>query len=90
MARANDFRASPIVAESHKDLAPASIHVAEIDPLKSEAEAYHKKLVASGTQSNIKIYKGVGHTFGHWGGELKAGKEFVEDICAALKEAFKA
>lgn len=88
VAHANDFRASPIVAESFKNLAPASIHVAEIDPLKSEAEAYHEKLIAAGTPSKIKIYKGVGHTFGHWGGELPAGAEFVEDISTALKEAF--
>ena len=43
--KANDFLASPILASSHSNLAPASIHLAEIDSLTSEGIAYHEKLV---------------------------------------------
>ena len=87
--KANDFLASPILASSHSNLAPASIHLAEIDSLTSEGIAYHEKLVKGGTLSNLKVYKGVGHPFGHWDGELEAAKEFVQDTIEALKEAYK-
>ncbi|KAG0650162.1 AB hydrolase superfamily [Hyphodiscus hymeniophilus] len=85
----NDFIASPILASSHANLAPASIHVAEIDTLTSEGIAYHEKLSAAGTPSTLKVYKGVGHPFGHWDGELEAAKEYVQDTIDALKKAYK-
>ncbi|KAI1302061.1 alpha beta hydrolase fold-3 domain-containing protein [Xylaria venustula] len=87
--KANDFRASPLLAESHENLAPASIRAAEVDPLVSEAKAYHEKLLSAGTQSKIKIYKGQGHTFPHWDGLNPSSKEFVQDCINDLKEAFK-
>lgn len=87
--RANDFKASPILAESHANLAPASIRSGEIDPLVSEAEAYHEKLLAAGTSSRIKVYKGQAHTFPHWAGANPGSQEFVRDCVEDLKEAFK-
>ncbi|KAI3342227.1 alpha beta hydrolase fold-3 domain-containing protein [Ustulina deusta] len=87
--KARDFRASPLLAASHAGLAPASIRAAEVDPLVSEAEAYHAKLRAAGTPSAIKIYKGQGHTFPQWDGVNPGSKEFVEDCIRDLKEAFK-
>ncbi|KAI0201945.1 alpha beta hydrolase fold-3 domain-containing protein [Astrocystis sublimbata] len=87
--RAKDFRASPLLAESHRNLAPASIRSAEIDPLVSEAKVYHDKLLAAGTQSKMKIYKGQGHTFPQWDGQNPGSKEFVNDCIDDLKEAFK-
>jgi len=77
--------ASPILAESHADLAPASIHCAEFDVLRSEAEVYHEKLLKAGTKSSIKIYEGVAHPFGHWDGELERGKEYVNDTLVVLR-----
>ncbi|KAI3325882.1 alpha beta hydrolase fold-3 domain-containing protein [Xylariaceae sp. AK1471] len=87
--KARDFRASPLLAESHENLAPASIRAAEVDPLVSEAETYHEKLLTAGSQSKIKIYKGQGHTFPQWDGLNPGSKEFVEDCINDLKEAFK-
>ncbi|KAI2639146.1 alpha/beta hydrolase fold protein [Hypomontagnella submonticulosa] len=86
--RANDFRASPIVADSHANLAPAVIRCAEIDPLVSEGVAYHEKLTAAGTSSKLKVYKGQGHPFGHWDGSNPTSKEFVTDCVDELKAAF--
>ncbi|KAI1270388.1 alpha beta hydrolase fold-3 domain-containing protein [Xylariaceae sp. FL1019] len=87
--RANDWKASPLLAGSHANLAPTSIRSAEVDPLVSEAEAYHEKLTAAGSQSKIKIYKGQAHTFPQWDGENPGSKEFVQDCINDLKEAFK-
>ncbi|XDG04503.1 hypothetical protein ABKA04_004118 [Annulohypoxylon sp. FPYF3050] len=86
--KANDFRASPIVAESHANLAPAVIRLAEIDPLVSEGVAYHEKLTAAGTPSKLKIYKGQGHPFGHWDAANPTATEFVSDCISELKAAF--
>ncbi|OTB07047.1 hypothetical protein M426DRAFT_9123 [Hypoxylon sp. CI-4A] len=86
--KANDYRASPIVAESHANLAPAVIRCAEIDPLVSEGIAYHEKLTAAGTPSKIKVYKGQGHPFGHWDGKNPVAAEFVSDCINELNLAF--
>lgn len=88
-AKAADFRASPMVAESFAGLAPASVHCAELDPLVDEGRLYHEKLKAAGTQSEITVYKGVGHPFGHWAGELPVAQGFERNVFAALKEAFQ-
>ncbi|GAW17012.1 hypothetical protein ANO14919_064610 [Xylariales sp. No.14919] len=87
--RAKDFRASPLLAESHENLAPSSIRAAEVDPLVSEAKVYHDKLQSAGTPSRIKIYKGQGHTFPQWDGLNPGSKEFVEDCINDLEEAFR-
>ena len=41
------------------DLPPATVIVAELDPLRSEGEAYHKHLLAGAVDSQIGIYSGV-------------------------------
>jgi len=60
-----DFKVSPILASSHANLAPATIHVAGVDTLTSEGIAYHEILRQAGTPSTLKVYQGVGHPFGH-------------------------
>ncbi|KAH8897629.1 alpha beta hydrolase fold-3 domain-containing protein [Thozetella sp. PMI_491] len=86
--RANDFRASPIAAAHHGGLASAALHVAEVDPLRSEAEAYHAKLLEDGTSSSIRIYKGMGHTFAHWDEAVSAGYQFFLNSAQELQDAF--
>ncbi|KAI9729403.1 MAG: hypothetical protein M1834_006927 [Cirrosporium novae-zelandiae] len=80
--------ASPILASSHANLAPASIHCAEFDCLCSEAVAYNEVLNKAGTPSTVKVYKGVCHPFAHWDGELDKAKEYVDDTTNALKKAY--
>lgn len=87
---AHDFYASPILASSHANLAPASIHVAGVDSLTSEGMAYHEVLTKAGTYSTLKVYEGCGHPFGHWDGELDKAKEFVVDTVGALKRSYTA
>lgn len=85
--KADMWICSPILAENHSNLAPASIHCAEVDVLVDEGIAYDKKLNESGTKSAIKIYKGVCHPFGHMDGELEKAKEYVADTLEVLKKA---
>ena len=43
--------------------------------------------MSAGTPSNLKVYEGCGHPFGHWDGELEKAKVFVKDTIEALKKA---
>lgn len=86
---ATDVRASPIMAPDSDlvGLCQASFHVAEVDPLRSEAEAYHERLLAVGTRSELKVYKGMIHPFAQWDGQLPQAHELTVDITTALKNA---
>jgi len=84
---ANEWIASPILATSHANLAPASIFTAEFDVLRSEGEVYHEKLKEAGTPSTYKMFPGVAHPFGHWEGVLDRAKEYVKDTINVLRQA---
>ena len=81
------WQASPILGESHANLAPASIHCAEFDVLRSEGVAYNDLLNKSGTPSRVKVYQGVCHPWGHMDGELEKAKDYVRSTLADLKQA---
>ncbi|CAG8978732.1 hypothetical protein HYALB_00012482 [Hymenoscyphus albidus] len=85
-----DFRASPILASSHANLAPASIHVAGVDSLTSEGITYHETLLKAGTDSTLTIYEGCGHPFSAMDGELEKAKEYVRNTISDLKAAYGA
>lgn len=59
----NDWRASPLLAESHAGLAPALIIAAGCDVLRDEARAYAAKLAEAGVSVDYKEYPGVLHGF---------------------------
>ena len=59
----NDWRASPLLAESHAGIAPAIIIAAGCDVLRDEARAYAGKLTAAGVSVDFKEYPGVLHGF---------------------------
>lgn len=86
---AADFKASPILALSHANLATASIHVAGVDTLTSEGIEYHDVLTKAGTPSTLTVYEGCGHPFGHWNGQLDKAREFVQDTIDALRKAYQ-
>ncbi|KAL4926198.1 alpha/beta hydrolase [Aspergillus undulatus] len=55
--------ASPLLAESHKGLAPALIQVAGRDQGRDEALAYSEALKQAGIPVKTKIYPGLPHAF---------------------------
>jgi acetyl esterase len=59
----NDWRASPLLAESHAGLAPAIIIAAGCDVLRDEARAYAAKMAEAGVSVDYKEYAGVLHGF---------------------------
>jgi acetyl esterase len=58
-----DWKASPLLAESHKDLPPALIITAGCDILRDEGRNYAAALIAEGIEVNFIEYPGVLHGF---------------------------
>lgn len=85
-----DPEASPLFYpdESFKYAPPAFIAAAECDVLRSEAEAYHKKLQDNGINSEIVIYKGVPHTAMVMNDRLIQGANLVRDTTTSVRNAF--
>lgn len=55
--------ASPLRAESLAGLPPATVILAQIDPLFSEGQAYARALAADGVDTTLCVYAGVTHEF---------------------------
>jgi len=79
--------ASPLKAETSalKGLPPATVILAEIDPLRSEGEAYAKKLKEAGVDVTVKSYDGVVHEFFGMGAVVDKAKEAVKAAAEGLK-----
>ncbi|KIL66580.1 hypothetical protein M378DRAFT_160574 [Amanita muscaria Koide BX008] len=89
-ANHSDWLASPILApEDLLSGAPKTwVAVAEVDPLRDEAERYAAKLESAGVSVKVVCYEKVPHIFIGLDDVLSAGKRFVQEAGEALKEAF--
>ncbi|KAL5090091.1 hypothetical protein Trisim1_004616 [Trichoderma cf. simile WF8] len=58
-----DWRSSPLLAQSLKNLPPALIIAAGCDIHRDEAIAYAERLQNEGADTQLKIYKGMPHCF---------------------------
>ena len=85
---ANNPYMSPLRAQSVSGLAPATIINAQIDPLRSEGEAYADKLRAGGVVVDQTTYPGVTHEFFGAGAVLDAAKTAVAQAATGLKRGF--
>lgn len=71
-----------------KNLSPALIMTAEMDPLRDEGEAYGAKMNREGSQAKVIRYNGVPHPFMMYDLILKAAQDYNRDFVNALKGAF--
>jgi acetyl esterase len=62
-ARYDDWRASPILAESHAGLPPALIIAAGCDVLRDDGRNYATQLIGAGVSVDYREYPGVLHGF---------------------------
>lgn len=74
--------------ESFVKLPPCFIAAAECDVLRSEAEAYAKKLKQNGIPTEIVIYLGVPHPVMVMDAILQQGRDLIQNTTDALKKAF--
>jgi acetyl esterase len=82
-----DWRAAPMLATDHHDLAPALVITAEYDPLRDEGEAYATMLEAAGVAAKATRYDGLVHGFFGMGALVPAALPAVEEAGAALRDA---
>ena len=69
-------------------LPPATVITAEMDPLRSEGEAYAQRLREAGVVVDYQNYKGVTHEFFGMGAALYQARQAVEQTATALRRAF--
>lgn len=81
-----DFRASPIRAESHADLPKAFIVTAEQDPLLDNGARYRDVLAAAGVPVRYAEYPGAIHGFVSLPGVVPIAKRAADDIVRFLRE----
>lgn len=80
-----DWRVSPLLAPSLKDLPPALFILAGYDPLCAEGEAYADRLQKEGVPTMVKRYPGQMHGFLSNAKLLPKAYEAINEIAAALK-----
>jgi acetyl esterase len=85
--RRQDIRMSPLAAPSHRGLPPALVVTAEFDPLRDEGEAYARALEAAGVDVRLHRYDGMPHVFFQLSPIVDAGKQVIDEVSAALREA---
>jgi len=87
-ADAENAYASPILATDLAGLPPASVILAEIDPLQSQGQAYADALTAAGVETTATLYTGVTHEFFGMGTVVDKAMEAEMAVAEALTTAF--
>ncbi len=77
-----------MAGEELKGLPPATIILAQIDPLRSEGESLAKALQDAGVKVNVKLFEGVTHEFFGMAAVVNKAKEAQQLATGDLKAAF--
>lgn len=88
LQRANDWRASPLLAASHQGLPPALVLTAGFDPLRDEGLQYANALSAAGVPTQYVCFERQIHGFITMGRVLEEANTAVELCAAALRRAW--
>lgn len=72
-----------------RGLPPATLILAEIDPLRSEGEAYAKRMLDAGVSVDLHVYKGVTHDFFSLTGLVEEAAEALATACRHLRRSFR-
>ena len=86
-ADSSDPRVSPLRAATLAGLPPAHIHTAEFDPMRDEGEAYAQRLEAAGVPVRYVCHAGMIHHFYCMAGAIPNGRNILNSIGAAVREA---
>jgi len=80
--------ASPLKAETLRGLPPTTVITADIDPLRSEGQAYAQRLKDDGVVVKATNYTGVTHEFFGMGAVVNKAKQAVSEAAAGLRSGF--
>ena len=84
----SDPRLNPAKAPGFTGVTPAHIVTAQYDPLRDEGKAYGDLLAAAGVAVSYRCYDGLMHNFIMQTAVVSAAKSAVDDMAAALSQAF--
>lgn len=87
--QAFDPRVSPLLAKDLSGLVPTHIMTAEFDVLRDQGEAYAERLQEAGVPVTCTHHRGMLHDFVTVPGLFDQAWKAIDEICAALKTAFK-
>lgn len=87
-ALATNGLVSPLLVEDLSGLPPATLITAEIDPLRSEGEAYAQRLEEAGVDVLYQNFDGVIHEFFGMGAVVPEAQAAVDLVAQRLQEAF--
>lgn len=86
----DDWRASPLHAQSHAGLPPALILSARCDGMFDDAAAYALKLQGAGVEAVHVTYEGMVHMFFHQRQTLAAARMAQKQVAMTLRDALLA
>ncbi|HEX6348551.1 MAG TPA: alpha/beta hydrolase [Candidatus Dormibacteraeota bacterium] len=81
--------ASPLRAESLARVAPATVAVCELDPLRDEGVAYAERLHAEGVPTRLLRYEGMIHGFARMFALIDRSHDLMAEVATGLKESFE-
>jgi acetyl esterase len=82
-----DWRASPMLAPSHRGVAPAIVFTCEYDPLRDEENDYAAKLATAGVTVIQTCYPGLIHGAFSMTAVIPSAKAMMDDACTHLRAA---
>ncbi|GHA82390.1 alpha/beta hydrolase [Cognatilysobacter bugurensis] len=88
MSRMSDPRIALVQQQNLANLPPATVILAEIDPLRSEGQQYGEALQKAGVPTVIEQYNGVTHEFFGMGAVLDKAREAQQLVGQRLRAAF--
>ena len=87
---ADDWRASPMAADSLAGLPPMTLVTAECDPLTDDCQAFADRVQAEGGALTHHAYAGMIHGFFTLGRHFAQGNDAVAKVAAALADTLHA
>lgn len=87
---ASDFRGAPLRASDLGGLPPALLLVAGHDPLRDEALAYGRALLAAGTPTTVVEFPGLAHGFISMAGRIASARLAQRLFAQALRDGLAA